>query len=103
MRQLLSGALLTTCAAYAAFNPGFWASRREVKTKRAAFNVLTLDRDIYKNSRAQLRDLRLLRSGQELPYVLRTLSGGREEKTFRPELTDRVTLPGLGTQAVLNI
>ena len=88
---------------YAVFNPNFWVFRREVKAFQAPFDVIVLDSIVYKTSRAQLNDLRLLRSGNEVPYVLRTLSGGRQENTFSPVLTDRVAIPGLGTQAVLDM
>jgi len=102
MKRLLSGLLLSGIA-YAAVQTDLWAFRRPVKPSQAAFNVLAVDAIVYRASKAQLKDLRLLRSGNEVPYVLRTLSGGREEKRFRPRVTDRIAIPGLGTQAVLDI
>lgn len=102
MKRLLSGLLLSGTI-YAAIQTDLWSVRRPVKPSRAAFNVLALDAIVYRNSKAQLRDLRLLRSGNEVPYVLRALSGGREEQRFTPRITDRIAIPGLGTQAVLAI
>ena len=103
MKHLLSGVLLTSGVLYGAFDPSVWASRRQIKTVQAPFDVLTLDASVYGSSEAQLNDLRLLRSNNEIPYVLRALSGGREETRTRPPLIDRVAIPGLGTQAVVDI
>jgi len=102
MRHLLSGLLLAGIT-YAAFQPDLWAFRRPVQTSHSALNVLPVDSIVYQTSKSELKDLRLLRSGNEVPYVLRTLSGGREEQRFNPRITDRMAVPGLGTQAVLEI
>jgi Protein of unknown function (DUF3999) len=102
MKRLLSGLVLSGIT-YAALQTDQWAFRRQVKTSQAAFDVLALDAIVYQASKAQLNDLRLLRSGTEVPYVLRTLSGGRELKRFSPRITDRIAIPGVGTQAVLEI
>jgi hypothetical protein len=102
MKRLLSGLILSGII-YAAVQTDQWAFRRQVKPTQAAFDVLSLDAVVYETSKAQLKDLRLLRSGTEIPYVLRTLSGGREVKRFSPRITDRIAIPGVGTQAVLEI
>ncbi len=103
MKRLLSGIFIFSAVLYAAFDPSVWAFRREVRAAKAPFDVLTLDASVYERSRAKLDDLRLLRSGNEVPYVLRKLTGGRQEKIVRPVLTDRVAIPGLGVQAVLDV
>ena len=103
MKRLLSGVFVFSGLIYAAFDPGVWAYRREVRAAKAPFDVLTLDASVYERSRARLDDLRLLRSGNEVPYVLRKLTGGRHEKIVRPVITDRVAVPGLGVQAVLEV
>src|SRR4051794_33484669 len=103
MKRPLSGIFVFSGMVYAALDPSVWAFRREVKVVQAPFDVLTLDAPVYKGSRARLNDLRLLRSGNEVPYVLRKLTGGRQENTVRPVLTDRVAVPGLGVQAVLDL
>lgn len=103
MKLLLSGVVLFSGVLYAAFNPGVWAFRREVKAVPAPFDVLSLDADVYRTSKARLDDLRLIRSGNEVPYVRRRLTGSRQEKIVRPLLTDRVAIPGLGVQAILDM
>jgi hypothetical protein len=102
MKHLLS-ALVLSGITYAAFQPDLWAYRRPVQTSHSALNVLPVDAIVYRTSKAELKDLRLLRSGNEVPYVVRTLSGGREEQRFTPRITDRMAIPGLGTQAVLEM
>ncbi len=103
MRRQLSGALLLSGALYAAFNPSSWTFRRQVTIAQGPFDTLSLDASVYRSSEAQLNDLRLVRSGADVPYVLRKLAGGREETTYTPSITDRAAIPGRGVQAILDI
>src|SRR4051812_43288813 len=103
MKRWLSGALLLSGALYAAFNPSSWPFRREVRIVQAPFNTLSLDASVYRTSKAQLNDLRMVRSGKGVPYILRTLAGGREETTHTLTVTDPAAIPGRGVQAVLDV
>lgn len=101
--NLLLSLLLFAGVLQAEFVPQSWDSRRQVKTTAAPYNVVVVDSTVYRSSRSRLNDLRLLHAGKEVPYVLRTLSKGREEKMFAPVMSNRVAIAGVGVQAVLDL
>jgi hypothetical protein len=102
MKRLLS--LLACCGAlYADFDVQRWTSRCPVKTGPGVFNAITVDGSVYQSSDARLRDLRVVHADREVPYVLKVLSGERQERILQLTLINKAAIRGVGVQAVLRV
>ncbi|HEV2688157.1 MAG TPA: hypothetical protein VGV35_06375, partial [Bryobacteraceae bacterium] len=103
-RLLLSLLLAATAIARADFDPAHWQFRRVISLdKPAPVASFPVDFTIYKGSRARLSDLRIVRDGGETPYLVRTLSGSREERELRPALLNEAVVPATGLEATLDL
>ena len=105
-RAFLSNVILACVAlsARADFDPSHWQFRRAIPAnKPAAVASVAIDLPIYQGSRARLNDLRILRDTSETPYVVRTLSGSREEREWKPVLLNKSAVPVTGVQATLDL
>lgn len=60
---------------------------RIVVQQTAAVSAIAIDPAVYRASRAELRDLRIVRAGVEVPYRLQTLAARREQ--IEPALLNR--------------
>jgi len=58
---------------------------------------------VYRAARADFADVRIVRDGAEVPYVLEILSGGVEVREFRPQILDIGVVPGAGLQLTLDL
>jgi hypothetical protein len=70
---------------------------------QAPLAVIPLDRDTLAYSRADLADIRVASGTDEQPYVLREASERIEETVVPVRLVNRVYLPDIGVQAVLEL
>jgi hypothetical protein len=96
---LCFGALLR-----ADFNPVHWQFRRTVAVDRPQQPcVVPLDRGIYERAQPDLSDLRVVRDGQETPYIVETLSGAVEQHELPAQILDRAVEPGAGLQLTLDV
>ena len=103
MRRTVLSLLAFTALLRADFNPARWQCRRSLAAGEAQqVSAVTLDRAVYAGAQMGLADLRLVREGVEVPYVLETLSGSAEERELRPEILDRSVVPGAGLQLTLD-
>jgi len=65
--------------------PSAWQFRRPLPIGPApAWYVFRIDTDLYKASHSDLADLRIVRDGEEVPYVIETLSGAVELRELAP-------------------
>ena len=104
MTRLLLSLLAAGLLARADFDPSRWQFRRAIAVDRAApVASIAVDFGLYQSSRARLNDLRMLRDGSEIPYLIRTLSGSREEREWRPALLNKSVVPGSGLEATLDL
>lgn len=104
MTRLLLSLLIAGAMARADFDPARWQFRRSISVGTAApVASFTVDFGLYQGSRARLSDLRIVRDGAETPYLIRILSGSREEKEWRPALVNKGAVPGTGLQATLDL
>jgi hypothetical protein len=85
------------------FDVHHWQYRRTIAvTEPRRVSVLTLDPGIYACAQADLADLRLVRDGQEIPYVLERLSGRVEDTELPTRILDRSVDPRSGLQLTLD-
>jgi hypothetical protein len=90
MRTILVSLLSVTSLVRADLNPSQWEWRRPLAVTEAnQVHSVTLDRAVYANSLPGLGDLRVVRGGSEIPYVLDTASRSVDERELRPEILDR--------------
>ena len=60
-------------------------------------------RDIYVHSRPDLADLRVVRGGEEVPYLIEARRGATENSEFEPVVLDRSVVPARGLQLTLDL
>jgi hypothetical protein len=100
----LFGALLFCALISADFNAETWRYRRPLNVPTGApIAEFTVDRALYRNSTANLDDLRILRDGVETPYVIRSLNGARQTIERPAAIVNKASVPGTGVQAVLDL
>jgi hypothetical protein len=104
MRKAVLSLLAFTALLRADFNPARWQFRRSLMAGEAQqVSAVTLDRAVYAGAQAGLADLRVIREGAEVPYVIETLTGSAEERELRPGILDRSVVPGAGLQLTLDV
>lgn len=90
MRTLLVSLLALALPASADFSPSQWEWRRPlVVAQPGQVHSVVLDRTVYAASLPSLGDLRVVRGGAEIPYVLETSSRSIDERELRTETLDR--------------
>ena len=101
---LIGAFLLFAGLAQADFVPDKWPLRRPLQpTPGAGVSVAVVDQTVYAGSRERLLDLRLVRNGGEVPYVLERLAPAQETKEFQPKVLNQEVVPGAGVQAMLDL
>jgi hypothetical protein len=104
MRRAVLSLLCFGALLRAESKPARWQFRREMTVLQAQQNcVVPLDRTVYEDARSDLADLRVVRDGQEIPYVIETLTGSLEQAELRPEILDRSVVPGAGLELTLDL
>lgn len=100
----LAISLLASCAVVSAsFDAQHWKWRRKINVQPSPLSSVVLDLSVYGSSLAQLRDLRIIRAGAEVPYILRTESGSAEVREFYPAVLNKAVVPAVGLQAILDL
>jgi hypothetical protein len=104
MKKLLLSGLTSSVLLTADFSAAAWRSRRPlILTLPSAVSQFTVDSTLYRDSSANLDDLRILRDNTETPYVVLTLAGSREAVEPPTTIVNKAYLPGVGVQAVLDL
>jgi uncharacterized protein DUF3999 len=103
MTRILLSLLAGGAMLRADFNPAHWQARRPITLDRpAAVASFVVDFAMYQGSRARLNDILVLRDASETPYLIRTLSGSREERELKPALLNK-GVAGNGLEATLDL
>lgn len=104
MTRIALSLLALSALARADFDPAHWQFLRPAAAGEAQqVCVLPLDRAVYEGARADLADLRVVRDGREVPYVLETLAGAVEETELRAEVLDRSVVAGARLELTLDL
>jgi hypothetical protein len=106
MKPVLSSFLflVAACLLRADFDPQHWQTRMPIACKQSTpVSAIVVDPAVCRASRANLRDLRIVRAGREVPYRLEILSGRREQIELHPALLNKAAVPHAGLQAVLDL
>jgi hypothetical protein len=86
------------------FDAHNWRFQRAIKTQpKADISAVVPDATLYRQSLARLNDIRIVRSGVEIPYVIRVLSGKREEIELPATILNKSAAPGTGVSAVIDL
>jgi hypothetical protein len=86
------------------FSAEAWRYRRPlILSQPGAIAEFVADATLYRNSAANLDDLRILRDGVEVPYVILTLAGARQTVERPAVIINKAWVPGVGVQAVLDL
>jgi hypothetical protein len=87
--------LLALWAAAAPFDASEWRFRRAITpAAEKGLVAVRLDRTVYRHWRPGGADLRVVRQGETIPYVLQTLRGAGGEKAIAVQVLDRGSADG---------
>ena len=102
-RLLLSG--LACCSLLSAdFSAPAWRYRRPLSVMPPApVSQFSMDAALYRDSAANLDDLRIVRDDIETPYVIVSLAGSRRTLEPAATITNKAFVPGVGVQAMLDL
>jgi len=104
MKKLFLSGLLCCLLLAADFSPPSWRYRRLLAlTAPAPIAEFSVDAALYRDSAANLDDLRILRDDAETPYVILTLAGVRQIIAPPVAMVNKAWAPGVGVQAVLDL
>src|SRR5436190_11503406 len=88
----------------APFDTAPWKYRAPVQAPEPGrICVIPLDRTLYSRMRQDLADLRIVKAGEEAPYVIDTMTGSLEERECRPDLVNRSAAARSGVQVTLDL
>jgi hypothetical protein len=65
--------------------------------------TIPFERPLYSRMRHDLGDLRILKDGEQIPYVIETMSGSLEESECRPAILNQSAAPDAGVQITLDL
>ena len=104
MTKLLLSGLACCSLLIADFNAPAWRYRRPINIdKPAPVSEFTVDAALYRDSAANLDDLRIMRDDTETPYILQALSGSRRFEEPVATILNKAYVPGSGVQAILDL
>jgi len=89
----LSLTLITAMLLFAAFTPGQWLHRQRA-TVASPVTRVTLDRGYYAGTAANFADLRVVRDGSEVPFLLVTAHASRQTVNVPVRLVNKETRAG---------
>src|SRR5438270_10320392 len=96
--------LIVTTVLFAAFAPSEWKFRKPiVLTPGDRLASVKLDRDVYTGTRPDFADIRVVRDGQEVPYVLDTLAAKSDYREQAGEILDEAVVPSLGLRFTVKL
>jgi hypothetical protein len=71
------------------FDPARWKWRHPLPLPTSPeLYVVGFESDVYRTARPDFADVRIVRDGAEVPYVLEILSGGVGIREFQPQILD---------------
>jgi hypothetical protein len=103
MTKLLLSGLASCVLMNADFAAQSWHYRRPLTLTQSPISEFVVDSNLYRDSAANLDDLRVLRDNVETPYVILTLSGSRQSIERPAAIINKAWLPDTGVQAVLDL
>jgi hypothetical protein len=104
MTKLLFSGLAFSALLSADFGATAWRWRRPVSiTAPAPVSEFTIDSELYRESTANLDDLRIMRGQSETPYVLLTMTGSHQAMELPAGMLNKAWVPGTGVQVVLDL
>jgi hypothetical protein len=86
------------------FSVDAWHYRRSLTVSQPApISEFPIDATLYRNSAANLDDLRILKNNSETPYVIVTLAGSHNSIERPAAILNKAYVPGAGVQAILDL
>jgi hypothetical protein len=103
MTKLVLSFVAVATLAHADFDPARWRLRNPVRVESPApLASVRITPEVFRGSPSQLDDVRVVRDGTEIPYVLETLYGHREDREFQPAISNQ-SVTSDGVQATLDL
>ena len=105
MTKRLLSLLLFLAPAIHALDTARWQFQAAIQVPPGSAGIASvkLIRDIYVRSQAGLADLRVVRGGEEIPYLIEVRRGAVEFREIEPAVTDQSGVPGRGLQLTLDL
>jgi hypothetical protein len=104
MTKLLLSSLGCCALLMADFSAPAWRYRRPLTVSLPEpVSEFTVDAALYRDSAANLDDLRILRDATETPFVILTLAGSRQTLEPSATIVNKAFVPGTGVQAILDL
>jgi hypothetical protein len=86
------------------FESSQWKFRAAVRVhERGRLCVIPFERALYARMRQDLGDLRVIKDGEEIPYVIETLAGSVEQRECRPAILNKSVVRDTGVQVTLDL
>jgi len=104
IKRLLS-LLLCSIPAIQALDTTRWQIGAAIQVPPGSTGIASvkLTRDIYVRSLADLADLRVVRGGEEIPYLIEIRTGSVEFREIEPAVINQSVIPGRGLQLTLDL
>ncbi len=104
MTRLLASSLIASAILLADFSEMLWRYRRPLSVSNISpIAEFTVDGELYRRSAANLDDLRILRNGSEIPYLIQALAGTRQTLQTPAAIVNKGYVPNIGLQAVIDL
>jgi hypothetical protein len=101
---LCLGLLWTSLLAGAGFENSRWKFHIPVRVPESGrLCVIPFDRQLYSRMRPDLGDLRVVRDGEEIPYVIETMAGSVQQHECAPGILNKSVIPSTGVQITLDL
>jgi hypothetical protein len=102
--RLLLSLLLTAPLLRADFDPVHWRFRRQITVdSQRPVAGFPIDPVLYRGLTRDQADLRIVRGGVEIPYVITTLSDQSSETELHPAILNQGVVPGVGIEVTLEL
>ncbi|HEY6990549.1 MAG TPA: DUF3999 family protein [Bryobacteraceae bacterium] len=86
------------------FNLQDWQTRIPITVEQPGAAVaVAAGTAVYKASQAELKDVRIVRAGVEIPYRLQVLTARQEQIELQPAVLNKAAVPNEGVEAVLDL
>jgi hypothetical protein len=105
MTKQLPSLLLFCVSAAQALDTTRWQTQAAIQIPGGASGIaaVKLTRDIYVHSRPDLADLRVVRGGEEVPYLMEVRRGAVEFREIEPAVVNQSVVLGRGLQCTLDL
>lgn len=104
MTKLLLSSLICCSVLLADFSAPAWRYRRPLSVNaNGPVSEFIVDAALFRDSQANLDDLRILRDQIETPYALTTLTGFRQTLERPATIVNKAFVPGSGVEATLDL